>query len=123
MEPTKERKDDYEQRRKHLEHLTDEELKVYFWQLINRVVDPLLDLAKKNTTPSIERSVLLRMGFSSIEANGLVKKMIDHRLISKGAGNVVFRLAKKDQTDQRTAGLKLLRDEGWTEMEQEFGVK
>ena len=37
-------------------------------QLTGQLVDPLLELAKENTSPAIERSVLLRMGFSSLEA-------------------------------------------------------
>jgi len=36
------------------------------------VVDPLLEYGRTHTTPSIERSVLLRMGFSSLEAKPLV---------------------------------------------------
>jgi D-ornithine 4,5-aminomutase subunit alpha len=55
------RADDFEQRRAHLANLTDEELYERFWKLANEIVDPLLELGKKNTTPSIERSILLRM--------------------------------------------------------------
>lgn len=65
------REDDFEQRRAHLKNLSDAELKDLFWKLTEQVVDPLLDLAKTHTSPSVERSVLLRMGFSSLEANHL----------------------------------------------------
>ncbi len=65
------RTDNFEERRGHLKNLTDDELKGRFWELAEEIVEPLVDLAKKNTTPSIERSVLLRMGFSSIEAKAL----------------------------------------------------
>ncbi len=59
------RADDFEVRRKHIAELTDEELYQRFWELTDQVVDPLLELGRKNTTPSVERSVLLRMGVSS----------------------------------------------------------
>ena len=61
------RADDFEQRRQHIANLTDEELYNRFWELTAQVVDPLLELGRKNTTPSVERSVLLRMGVSSLD--------------------------------------------------------
>ena len=61
------RADDFESRREHLRNMSDEELKNYFWQLAQQVVDPLLEYGRTHTSPSIERSVLLRMGFSSLE--------------------------------------------------------
>ena len=63
----KERQDDYLVRREHLKKLSDKELRKYFLQLSEKIVEPLLDLSYKNTSKSIERSVLLRMGFSSID--------------------------------------------------------
>ncbi|MDF3001234.1 MAG: ornithine aminomutase, partial [Bacillota bacterium] len=54
------RADDFQERRKHIAGLTDEELYQRFWQMTEQVVNPLLELGKKNTTPSVERSVLLR---------------------------------------------------------------
>ena len=57
------RADDFESRRAHLRAMSDEELKAYFWQLAQQVVDPLLEYGRTHTTPSVERSVLLRMGF------------------------------------------------------------
>jgi len=123
MEHTKVRADDFEIRSQHLHELTDTELKERFWQLIQEAVHPLLDLAKKNTSPSIERSVLLRMGFSSLEAKDLVEKAIDHRLMGKGVGHLVFRLAQIEGTDIHSAGMKLLKDDGWNRLSSEFGVK
>ena len=38
------RQDDFESRRAHLKGMSDEELKNYFWQLAQQVVDPLLEL-------------------------------------------------------------------------------
>jgi len=89
------RADDFEQRRAHLTNLTDEELYERFWKLANEIVDPLLELGKKNTTPSIERSILLRMGFSSLEVKPIVEGVMNKGLMGKGAGNVVWRLSKK----------------------------
>ena len=59
------RADDFETRRQHLRAMSDEELKAYFWKLAQQTVDPLLEYGRTHTTPSVERSVLLRMGFSS----------------------------------------------------------
>lgn len=108
-----ERKDDFEERRKHLANLSEEELEAKFWEVAGKVVDPLIDLAKKNTTPSIERSVLLRMGFSSVETMSIVEGAIDRDLIGHGAGHIVYRLAKDNDLSVRDAGLKLIDGELW----------
>ncbi|MGL4797485.1 MAG: ornithine aminomutase subunit alpha [Paraclostridium sp.] len=108
--------DDFEVRRTHLKDLTDEQLHDKFWELAEQIMNPMLDLGKKNTTPSIERSVLLRMGFSSIEAKAIVDGVIDRGLISKGAGHVVYKLAKSKDIDTREAGKILIDGEGWDEV-------
>lgn len=107
------RADDFQERRKHLKDLTEEELEERFWQLTSDLVDPLIDLAEKNTSPSIERSVLLRMGFSSTEAKAIVDGTMDRGIIGKGAGNVVYRLAKEKNMDIREAGLSLVEGNNW----------
>lgn len=107
------REDDYLARRKHLENLTDEELYERFWDLAGQVVDPLLELGKNNTTPSVERSILLRMGFSSIEATPIVECVIKNGLMSKGCGNVVYRLSKAKNISIREAGLLLIDGKEW----------
>jgi len=117
------RGDEYETRSRHLHGLSDEQLKARFWELTQSAVDPLIDLAKTHTTPSIERSVLLRMGFSSLEAKIIVDKTIDHQLMGKGAGNVVYTLSKLDKIEIRPAGLKLIADDGWDRVSRKFGVK
>ena len=66
------RADDFEQRRQHIANLSDEELYNKFWDLTAQVVDPLLELGRKNTTPSVERAVLLRMGVSSLDTQKIV---------------------------------------------------
>ena len=107
------RTDDYEQRRQHLANLTDEELEKRFWDLAEKVVDPLLELGKKNTTPAVERSVLLRMGFSSIEVKPIIEGVMNKGLMRKGAGNVVWRLSKKLGVSVREAGLALSEGKHW----------
>ena len=116
------RNDDFEKRRQHLRSMTDDELKAYFWELTDKAVSPLINLARTHTTPAIERSVLLRMGFSSIEAKGIVEKVIAYNLIGKGAGHVVYRYAKIANVAIRIAGLALLNDEGWDKVIKSFEV-
>jgi D-ornithine 4,5-aminomutase subunit alpha len=107
------REDDFAVRRQHLANLSDEELKARFWELAEKIVEPMLDLAKTHTTPSIERSVLLRMGFSSIEAKPLVEGAIDRGLIGKGVGHLVYRAAKENNISVRQAGLEMLEGKHW----------
>lgn len=108
--------DDFQERRKHLADLSEDELEVRFWELAGKLVDPIIELAEKNTSPSIERSVLLRMGFSSVEAKTIVDGTIDRGLIGKGAGNIVYRLAKEKNMEIREAGLKLVDGEMWEDV-------
>lgn len=109
------REDDYASRRKHIANLSNEELKARFWELAGQAVDPLVDLARTHTSPSVERSVLLRMGFSSLEAKPLVDQAIDHGLIAKGVGHVVYRIAKEKNIELRQAGLELIDGKHWDE--------
>ena len=101
----KERSDDFEVRRQHLVGMSDAELKAYFLKLSDKLIDPLLDLAYKNTSKSIERSVLLRMGFNSLEAKGIVDILDENNLLRKGAGHCVYLVAKKTSIDIHDAGL------------------
>lgn len=112
--------DDYTVRREHLANLTDEELKARFWELTQEVVNPLIDLAKTHTSPSIERSVLLRMGFSSLECQAIVKKCGEERMLGKGAGHLVWRLAKLKGFSTREAGLALAEGKYWDELQAYF---
>ena len=105
--------DKFEDIRKHLHEYSDEDLKKYFWELTEKIVDPLIDLAKKHTTPSIERSVLLRMGFNSLQCQDLVKKGMQYGFMSKGIGNVVYRYAKRYELSILAAGEQLLDDKSW----------
>lgn len=117
----KKRLDDYKDRRAHLANLSDEELHVRFWKLAEEIVNPMLELGRKNTSPSIERSVLLRMGFSSLEAKEIVNIVLEKGLISKGAGHVVYKLSKKKNISVREAGVKLINGECLDEVDNLFG--
>jgi len=110
------RPDDFLERRKHLAGLTEVELEKRFWDLAEKVVEPIVKLAENNTSPSIERSVLLRMGFSSIEAKSIVDNAIDRGLIGKGVGHIVYKLAKKNNIEIRKAGLQLVDGNNWDEV-------
>lgn len=110
----------FEEARKHLQNLTDEELKQRFWQLAEEVVEPMLEMGRKYTSPSIERSVLLRMGFSSIEATEIVNQVLAHELMGKGAGHIVYRIAKDNNLDIREAGQKLAKGELWDQVDTIF---
>lgn len=100
----------FEERRAALAKLSDEELKARFWTLTNEVVSPILDLAKGHTSPSIERSVLLRMGIDSVTTQGVVKQVLDAGLLGKGAGHVVLRVAQRTGKDLRGAAQAILDD-------------
>ena len=109
------RTDDFEQRRKHIANLTDEELYNRFWELTAQVVDPLLDLGRKNTTPSVERAVLLRMGISSLDTQKIVEGCMDRGLMGHGAGHVVYKVSKAKDMPIRETGEMLAKGEGWDE--------
>ena len=108
-----ERPDDFESRRAHLRKLPDAELHAYFWELADKIVDPLIDEARTHTTPSIERSILLRMGFSSFEAKSLVDKMRGLGLLGHGAGHLVLKIAIAKNLSVRAAGEALLDGHHW----------
>ena len=101
------RNDDFELRRAHLKGLSEEELQARFFKLAEEIVEPLIELSKNNTTPSVERSVLLRMGFSSIEAKDIVNHILDLGLMGKGAGNAVVKTALKLGRDYLEVGREM----------------
>jgi D-ornithine 4,5-aminomutase subunit alpha len=111
-----ERPDDFEVRRAHLQSISDEELHIYFWNLVDQIVRPLIEEARTHTSPSIERSVLLRMGFSSIESKQLVAQMHQRKLLGYGAGRLILELAKTKNIKVREAGEALLNGKHWQEL-------
>jgi len=111
-----ERADDFEQRRAHLRKLSDRELHTRFWELAQQLVEPLIAEARGHTTPAIERSILLRMGFSSLEARALVDQMARRRLLGHGAGRQVLELARASEITVAEAGAALLAGRHWEDM-------
>lgn len=112
--------DEYEQRRDHVKDLTDQQLHDRFWELAENIVAPMLDLGYHYTTPAIERSILLRMGFSSLEVKPIVDGTIKRSLMGKGCGHIVWRLAEEKGISIRAAGLALAADEEWDTVEKIF---
>lgn len=107
---------DFSKRRTHLAHLSDEELKEYFFKLLEEITEPILDMATKYTSPSLERSILLRMGFSSLEAQAIITHALREDLLGHGAGHLVLKYSELTNLPLREAGLKLTNGEGWTEL-------
>ncbi len=111
-----ERPDDFATRRAALRGLSDEALHARFWELVERLVTPLVEEARTHTTPAIERSVLLRMGFSSLEAKTLVARLDERDLLGRGVGRLVLELARRRGLPVREAGLALLDGRLWDEL-------
>jgi len=84
------REDTFEHAHQYLSGLTDEELKMRFWDLTQEIVDPLVELARTHTSPSIERSVLMRMGIDSQTCVAVVAECEKRGLLGHGAGHVVL---------------------------------
>ncbi len=101
------RPDDHRHRRRHLQDLTDEELHARFWDLAEQVVAPLVEEARLHTTPAIERSVLLRMGLSSVEAKAAVDHLHAAGLLGRGAGRIVLELSQRHGVSLREVGVAL----------------
>ncbi|MDI6453706.1 ornithine aminomutase subunit alpha [Peloplasma aerotolerans] len=116
----KPRNDDFQERRKHLDHLDDHELKEYFYKLTNQMIDPLLELAYEYTSPAIERSVLMRMGFSSLEAKAITDKLMEYQLLEHGAGHVVYVYSKNNKLSIRESGLALTEGKNVEKMMEVF---
>lgn len=110
------REDDFEKRRRHLKNFNEEELIEYFWRLTEKIVDPLVELSRTHTSPSIERSVLLRMGFSSIESKKIVENIIKNNLLSHGAGRIVLLYSQLKNKNYLEAGRELSEGIGWDEI-------
>jgi len=100
----------FEKRREELHQMTDEQLKARFWELCEQLVAPIVDLARTHTSPSIARSVLLRMGIDSLSTQGVVERIYQAGLLGKGAGHVLLRLAEKRGCDVRGAAAAILAD-------------
>jgi D-ornithine 4,5-aminomutase subunit alpha len=98
---------DFELRRAHLKNLTDQELKDKFWEMAYKIVEPLAQAAQKHTSPSIERSVLMRMGFDSVSSREITDKINEQGFLGKGAGNIILKAAKQEKCSIKEAGRKI----------------
>ncbi len=99
-----------EQRRETLKKMSDAELKERFWTLCHQAVKPLAELAKGHTSPSIERSVLMRMGIDSITAKAVVERVTEAGLLGKGAGHIVLKVSQLQGCDLRSAAQAITAD-------------
>lgn len=102
----------FEARRATLHAMSDAALKERFWELCDLVVAPIVELSRTHTSPSIERSVLLRMGIDSISSQGVVTRVQQAGLLGKGAGQVLLKLADKRHVSVQQAAAMLLEDPG-----------
>jgi D-ornithine 4,5-aminomutase subunit alpha len=107
------REDTFATQREHLAGLTDEQLEARFWELGAQVVDPLVELARHHTSPSIERSVLMRMGVDSLTCAAVVSECEKRGLLGHGAGHVVLVCMQAWDCDPPEAARRLTGGEGW----------
>jgi len=85
------------------------------------VVRPLVELARTHTTPSIERSVLARLGVPSPQARAVVEGCLARGLLGHGAGHAVLRAARLAGLDPRQAAAELAAGRLWETVERVFG--
>ena len=109
------RADDFAERRKHIANLTDQELYDRFWALTEQVVAPLLELGRRNTTPSVERAVLLRMGISSLETQKIVEGCMDHSLMKPRRRPCRLQAVQGEESLHSGAGHLLAQGKYWDE--------
>jgi D-ornithine 4,5-aminomutase subunit alpha len=115
------RPDTFNEVRAHLAGLSDAELERLFWKLTDEVVEPLVDLARTHTSPSIERSVLMRMGIDSLRCQAIVGECEKRRLLGHGAGHVVLAVMSQLGCTAPEAASRLADGEGWEIAEAKWG--
>jgi D-ornithine 4,5-aminomutase subunit alpha len=115
------REDTFEHERAHLAGLTDEELHARFWELSRAITDPLVAMAAQHTSPSIERSVLMRMGIDSPTSNAVVAECETRGLLGHGAGHVVLHCMRAWDAAAPAAAARLAAGEGWEFVAQTWG--
>jgi D-ornithine 4,5-aminomutase subunit alpha len=116
------REDTYLQDRAHLAGLTDEQLEARFWALSEQIVEPLVELARTHTSPSIERSVLMRMGIDSRTCMAVASECEKRGLLGHGVGQVVAHCATAWRCPAPEAARRLAAGEGWETVEQKWGA-
>jgi D-ornithine 4,5-aminomutase subunit alpha len=115
------REDTFDHAHEHLAGLTDEQLEDRFWELAGKVADPLVDLARAHTSPSIERSVLMRMGIDSLTCQAVVAECEKRALLGHGAGHIVLVCMGEWSCDAPEAARRLADGEGWNYAEAKWG--
>jgi D-ornithine 4,5-aminomutase subunit alpha len=117
------REDTFDHAHQYLMGLTDEELKMRFWHLAQEIVDPLVELARTHTSPSIERSVLMRMGIDSPTCNAVVAECETRSLLGHGAGHVVLVVMQAFDIDAPAAACRLADGdtEAWDIVDAKWG--
>jgi D-ornithine 4,5-aminomutase subunit alpha len=116
------REDTYQQDRAHLAGLTDEQLAARFWALAEGAVAPLVELARTHTSPSIERSVLMRMGIDSRTCMAVVAECEKRALLGHGAGQIVLQCATAQNVSVVEAARLLAAGEAWDTVESKWGA-
>lgn len=116
------RPDTFREVRQHLADLSDDELEAMFWRLSGECVDPLVQLARTHTSPSIERSVLMRMGLDSLTSQGIVGECVTRGLLGHGAGHVVLVCMQAWGCDATAAAARLVAGDGWELAEAKWGA-
>ena len=101
------REDTFDHAHQYLMGLTDEELQMRFWHLTQEIVDPLVELARTHTSPSIERSVLMRMGIDTPTCVAIVGECEARGLLGHGAGHVVLVVMQALDLDAPAAAFRL----------------
>ncbi len=101
------REDTFDHAHQYLSGLTDEELQMRFWHLAQEIVDPLVELARTHTSPSIERSVLMRMGIDTPTCVAVVGECEKRGLLGHGAGHVVLVVMQALDVDAPEGARKL----------------
>ena len=115
------RPDTFHEVRAHLADYSDEALQAYFWELAEKVVEPLVELARTHTSPSIERSVLMRMGIDSLTCKAVVAECEGRGLLKHGAGHVVLMCMQARDCDAPAAAARLAEGDGWDVVEAKWG--
>lgn len=110
MSEEQEREARFERLRAELATMDDEQLKARFWALCEQVMTPIVEMARTHTSPSIERSVLLRMGVDSVTTHAVVENVHQAGLLGKGAGHAVYRLAQRDGISITEAAARIAED-------------
>ena len=83
--------DEYEKRRAHLKDLSDEELYERFWKLAEDMVEPMLDLGQKYTTPFHRKKRAVKDGI--FQPGSKANSRRRNKTLSYGQGLRAHRLA------------------------------